>query len=174
MGLSPEEKRKIYEEEKARIEGKGNKEKKDNPGKDSSSTSLKPNTASLLCYIGFWVTGIIFLVIERKNKLVRFHAMHSLVIFGIINIIWGVASNLGGGWGLGVWGLGCGLGLGRGMGAFLGAQIIAATVVFIVAFVLWWVLWAVLMYKSYHGTPFRVGSFTNLAEKCLATLDGGK
>ena len=174
MELSPEEKRKIYEEEKARMEAAEKKgKKKDNPGKGSSSTSLKPNTASLLCYVGFWVTGIIFLIIERKNKLVRFHAMHSLVIFGILNIIWGIASNLGGGWGLGWWGVGCALGRGMGMG-ILGAQIIAATVIFIVAFVLWWVLWAVLMYKSYHGTPFRIGSLTNLAEKCLAKLDAGK
>ena len=155
------------------METSSDKKKKDNPGKGGgSSTSLKPNTAGLLCYVGFWVTGIIFLFIEKKNKLIRFHAMQSLVAFGILNIIWGIASNLGGG--LGWWGVGCGLGRGLGLGAFWGPQIIAAMVIFVIFFVLWWVLWAVGMYKAYHGTPFRIPVFTNLAEKCLAKLDAGK
>jgi uncharacterized membrane protein len=159
MGLSPEEKKKVYEEEKARLEA----EKKDKgKEKGASTTNLKPNVAGLLCYVGFWVTGIIFLFIERKNRLIRFHAMQSLVTFGILNIIWGIANNLRG-WGW-VWG----------WGGFYGPQYIAATVVFIIFFVLWWVLWAVLMYKAYHEKPYRVPIFGNLAEKCLAKLDAGK
>lgn len=128
--------------------------------------SLKPNTAGLLCYVGFWVTGIIFLFIEKKNKLIRFHAMQSLVAFGILNIIWGIALNVGG-IGIGFWGLGWGLG-------FWGPQYIAAFVIFIIFFVLWWVLWAVGMYKAYHGRPYRIPVFGGLAEKCLAKLDAGK
>jgi uncharacterized membrane protein len=163
MNLSPEERKKIYEEEKNRLEKEGKAKKtKDNPG--GSSTSLKPNTASMLCYLGFWVTGIVFLIIEKKNKLVRYHAMHSLVTFGILNIIWGIASSAGG-WGWGLWGLRWG---------FMNPVIIAATVIFTVAFILWWVLWGVALYKSYHGTPFRYGSFSDLAEKCLAKLDANK
>jgi uncharacterized membrane protein len=127
--------------------------------------SLKPNTAGLLCYLGFWVTGIVFLVIEKKNKLVRFHAMQSLVTFGIINIIWGIA-NFSAGWGLG-WGWRLGLG-------FWGPGVIAAFVIFVIFFVLWWVLWAVGMYKAYHEQPYRIPVFGGLAEKCLAKLDAGK
>ena len=166
MGLSPEEKRRIYEEEKARIEAQEKKKTGKEKAKGESTTNLKSNVAGLLCYLGFWVTGIIFLFIERKNRLVRFHAMQSLVTFGILNIIWGIA-NFVRGWGLS-WGLGWGL------GGFWGPQYIAATVIFVVAFVLWWVLWAVLMYKAYHGTPFRIGAFSTLAENCLAKLDAGK
>jgi uncharacterized membrane protein len=128
--------------------------------------SLKPNTAGLLCYVGFWVTGIIFLFIEKKNKLIRFHAMQSLVTFGIIHIIWGIALSVGG-IGIGFWGLGWGLG-------FWGPQYIAATAIFIIFFVLWWVLWAVGMYKAYHERPYRIPVFGGLAEKCLAKLDAGK
>ena len=162
MDLTPEEKKKIYEEEKARMEDSEKSGKKNNPGKGGSSTNLKPSTAGLLCYLGFWVTGIIFLVIEKKNKLIRFHAMQALVTFGILNIIWGIANNLRG-WGL-YWS----------PAAFWGPQYIAATVIFIIFFVLWWVLWAIGMYKAYHGQPFRIPVFTNLAEVCLAKLDGGK
>ena len=88
MKLSPEERREIYEEEKARLESEEKVEVKKETG---SSTSLKPNVAGLLCYLGVWVTGIIFLIIERKNKLVRFHAMQSLVTFGILHIVIAIA-----------------------------------------------------------------------------------
>jgi uncharacterized membrane protein len=135
------------------------KKKEDTKG---SSLNIKPNTEGLLCYVGFWVTGIIFLIIEKKNKQVRFHAMQSLVTFGILNIIWGIA-NVFRGFGL-FWGL----------GGFWGPEYIAATVIFVIFFVLWWVLWAVGMYKAYHGTPFQIPVFTNIAEKCLATLDAKK
>ena len=81
MKLSAEEKRKIYEEERARLESREGMEAKQDSG---PSTSLKPNVAGLLCYLGAWVSGIIFLIIERKNRVVRFHAMQSLITFGIL------------------------------------------------------------------------------------------
>ncbi len=167
MGLSPEERRRIYEEEKARIEAEEQRGKGKQKMKGASTTSLMPNVAGLLCYLGFWVTGIIFLLIERRNRLVRFHAMQSLVTFGILNIIWGIALEVGGMsplWGWGWWG----------WGGFFNPVSIAATVVFIIFFVLWWVLWGVLMYKTYHGQPYRVPIFSDLAERCLAKLDAKK
>ena len=164
MGLSPEEKKRIYEEEKARIEAQEKKKTGKQKAKGESTTNLKPNVAGLLCYLGFWVTGIVFLFIERKNRLVRFHAMQSLVTFGILNIIWGIANSFSG------WGLAWGWGI-RG---FWGPGYIAALAIFIIFFVLWWVLWAVGMYKAYHGTPYRIPIFSGLAEKCLAKLDAGR
>ena len=83
MELSPEEKRKIYEEEKARIEA----ERRQRVTGGHSSTGLEPNTAGLLCYLGFWITGIIFLVIEQENRFVRFHALQSIVAFGGLAIV---------------------------------------------------------------------------------------
>ncbi len=42
---------------------------------------LDENIVAALSYLGFWITGIIFLLIEPDNKFVRFHAMQSLLIF---------------------------------------------------------------------------------------------
>jgi hypothetical protein len=46
-------------------------------GADTSETALgtTQNIAGLLTYILFWGTGIVFLLIEKDNKFVRFHAM---------------------------------------------------------------------------------------------------
>ena len=52
-----------------------------------SSTGLKANVAALICYFGWWVTGLIFLIIEKKSTFVKFHAAQSLVVFGIISIL---------------------------------------------------------------------------------------
>ena len=81
--LLPEERRKIYEEEKARIEA----EQKQRTTEGGSTTGLEPNVAGLLCYLGGWITGIVFLVIEQKNKFVRFHALQSIVTFGALTIV---------------------------------------------------------------------------------------
>jgi len=86
MELTPEERRKIYEEEKARIEVEEKTEKERRETEDSTSTGLKPTTAALLCYLGVWVSGIIFFLIETKNKFVRFHAAQSIVAFGTIMV----------------------------------------------------------------------------------------
>ncbi|MCE2390019.1 MAG: DUF4870 domain-containing protein [Proteobacteria bacterium] len=48
---------------------------------DKSSTGLDANLAGLLCYFGFFVTGIAFLVLEKKSSFVRFHAMQSTFVF---------------------------------------------------------------------------------------------
>lgn len=41
----------------------------------------------VLCYVGFWVTGIIFLLVEQKNSNVRRHAMQSLIIFSVMSVL---------------------------------------------------------------------------------------
>jgi len=172
MGLSPEEKKRIYEEEKARIEA----EKQAAEGE--STTKLATNKAGFLCYVGLWVTGIIFLIIEKKNKLVRFHAMQSLVVFGILDIIWGIAwSQAGWGfWGWGYWGgFYAGRSLYPGLG-IVGSVAIAAFVIFVIFFAIRWILWAILMYRTYHGRLYKVGLFGlgNFAEGMLAKLDATK
>ncbi len=52
-----------------------------------STTSLEPNVAGLLCYLAAWITGLIFILIEKENKFVRFHAMQSIVTFGAIFVV---------------------------------------------------------------------------------------
>ncbi len=52
----------------------------------STQTNLSENVAGLLCYVLGWITGLIFLLID-KRPFVRFHAAQSLVTFGALNII---------------------------------------------------------------------------------------
>lgn len=51
MQLSPEERLRIYEEEKARIEN----EHKQRMNTGGSTTGLEPIVAGLLCYLGGWI-----------------------------------------------------------------------------------------------------------------------
>ncbi|MCE9624247.1 MAG: DUF4870 domain-containing protein [Deltaproteobacteria bacterium] len=46
----------------------------------SGGTGLAPNVASLLCYLCTWVTGLIFILIEKDNKDVKFHAWQALFL----------------------------------------------------------------------------------------------
>ena len=46
---------------------------------------MEENVAGLLCYLGGWITGLIFLVID-KRPFVRFHAAQSIVVFGALHI----------------------------------------------------------------------------------------
>jgi uncharacterized membrane protein len=86
MKLSPEEKKRIYEEEKARIEAREKIEQEKRTAQADTSTGLSPNTAGLLCYVGIWISGIIFFVLEQKNRFVRFHAAQSIVVFGTLTV----------------------------------------------------------------------------------------
>jgi uncharacterized membrane protein len=133
MSLTPEERRRIYEEEKARLEAeKAQREQ----AQGTSLTGLKQNVASMLCYLGLWVTGIIFLVLEKQNRVVRFHAAQSLMVFGFLSVtsfILGFIPVAGGA-------ISTGIGL----------------VIFI--------LWIVLMVKAYQGEVYHLPVAGDIAE----------
>ncbi len=59
-----------------------------------SSTGLSANLAGLLCYALGWVTGIVFVVLEKKSTFVRFHAWQSIVTFGFLFLAWLVLSRM--------------------------------------------------------------------------------
>ncbi len=128
MSLSPEERRKIYEEEKARIEAREHLERERKNASSETSTGLMPNVASLLCYVGGWISGIIFFVLEQKNEDVRFHAAQSIIVFGTLSIA---------GWILGLIPI-----FGNAFSAIIG--IIAV------------ILWVILMVKAYGGERYRI------------------
>ena len=55
-----------------------------------SSTGLDENTAALLSYLFGWVSGLIFFLIEKDSRLVRFHAMQSILLnvsFGVVAVV---------------------------------------------------------------------------------------
>ncbi|WP_027962988.1 DUF4870 domain-containing protein [Halalkalibacillus halophilus] len=53
----------------------------------NSSTGLTENVAGALTYLLGFITGIIFLVIEKENHFVRFHAFQSIFISAVLLII---------------------------------------------------------------------------------------
>lgn len=57
------------------------------PEEKKTSSGLPRNMAAVLCYVGIWVTGLIFLLLEKEDKFVRFHAMQSLVVFGALTVL---------------------------------------------------------------------------------------
>ncbi len=102
-----------------------------------TSTGLEENVAGLLCYVLGWVSGLVFLLIEKENKFVRFHAMQSIVVFGILSIA------------LIIFGF---------------IPIIGLIIVWIL-WILGLVLWIVLMIRAYQGAIYKVPFAGNLAQK---------
>ncbi len=55
-----------------------------------TSMGMQPNVAAGLSYVLGWITGIVFFLMEKQNRFVRFHAMQSILFFGgltVLNII---------------------------------------------------------------------------------------
>jgi len=112
---------------------------------DSSITDIKPNVAGLLCYVVGWITGIVFLVLEQKNKFVRFHAMQSIVTFGMLTIASALLSWI------------------PFVGVFFGAVI----------GILIFILWIVLMIKAYQGELYELPVAGNIAKGLLLAMGNG-
>jgi len=55
--------------------------------KDKSSTGLDENVAGFLCYLLGFITGIVFLVVEKKSSFVKFHAKQSTITFLALLVI---------------------------------------------------------------------------------------
>ena len=107
------------------------------PGLGGTDTGIKPNVAALLSYVLGFVTGLIFILIEKNNRFVRFHAMQSIVTFGFIFIAQWILSFI----------------------PVLG--ILASGLLSMLAVV----LWVILMVKAYQGESFKLPVIGELAEK---------
>jgi len=102
-----------------------------------TSTGLDENIAALLSYVAWWVSGIVFLLLEQDNKFIKFHAIQSIVVFGAVTlaaVVFGFVPVIG---------------------AFLSWIIWALGVA----------LWVVLMVKAYQGARYRLPVAGDLAEK---------
>ncbi len=55
-----------------------------------TSLGMRTRTAGWLCYLFGWVTGLIFFLLEKQNRFVRFHAMQSILFFGGMSILEGI------------------------------------------------------------------------------------
>jgi uncharacterized membrane protein len=66
--------------------------------KEQSSTGLDENVAGFFCYLLGFITGIVFLVVEKKSSFVKFHAMQSTITFlglFVISMILGMIPIIG-------------------------------------------------------------------------------
>jgi uncharacterized membrane protein len=63
--------------------------------KSESSTGMSANVAGLLCYVGGvippiplgWISGLVFLTIEKKSTFVKFHAWQAIIVFGVLGVL---------------------------------------------------------------------------------------
>lgn len=54
----------------------------------SSSTGLAPNVAGALSYVFGIITGVLFLILEKRDSFVRFHAAQSIVVSVAVIAAW--------------------------------------------------------------------------------------
>ncbi len=55
---------------------------------DFGSHEINSRFAAFLSYTSFWLTGLLFLLFEHRNRFVRFHALQSLLFFGGVNVLY--------------------------------------------------------------------------------------
>ncbi len=102
-----------------------------------TSLGMEANVAGLLSYLLGFITGIIFYVLEKENKFVRFHAMQSIVVFGALFILMAVA------------------------GVIPGIGIVLVNLLGILNII----LWVILMVKAYQGEYFNIPVASDIARK---------
>ena len=105
--------------------------------KGKTSMGMEQNLEGLLCYVLGWVTGIVFLVMEKDNKFVRFHAVQSIVVFGAFTVVAIILSFIPI--------IGWIINLILGLAAFI--------------------LWIILMMKAYQGSMYKLPVAVDIAEK---------
>ena len=106
----------------------------------AGNTGLPKNLAGALCYSLGWLTGLIFLLLE-KDKGIRFHALQSIVVFGGLMVAQLV----------------------------LGATVILEPVGRLVP-VVGFILWLVLIYKTYNGEKYLVPVVGMWVEKQVSKM----
>jgi len=58
------------------------------PAQPRSSTGLDENLAAALSYVGGAVTGVLFLALEQRSAVVRFHARQSAITFLVLAVVY--------------------------------------------------------------------------------------
>jgi len=102
-----------------------------------TTLEIDENIEGALCYVLAFITGIVFLVLEKKSSFVKFHAMQSILTFFpilVINMILMWIPFFG-------WALSCLISLGS------------------------LILWLILMLKAYSGEKFKLPIVGDIAAK---------
>lgn len=77
----------------------------------NSGTGLDPNVAAVIAYLLGIIGGVVFILIEKENKFVRFAAMQSIILSIVWIAIWFILPFIIGAIAVGTGGLGVLLGL---------------------------------------------------------------
>ena len=109
------------------------------PPSSGNTLKLDPNLAAALSYLGGVLSGIVFLILEKQNRYVRFHAMQSTITFLLVHVF-----------DLMLMGLGV-------IGWMLNVPFILSVVV----------LWAFLMFKAMNGVQYKLPYVGDWAEQHL-------
>ncbi|MDP8262334.1 MAG: hypothetical protein P9M13_03410 [Candidatus Ancaeobacter aquaticus] len=94
------------------------------------------NIEGLLCYFLTFVSAVFFLLVEKENKFVRFHAMQSLVTFVGISILVAITT-------------------------IIPILIPIALIIMVVSTI----LWLVLMFAAFSGKKFKLPFIGEYCEK---------
>lgn len=118
------------------------------PSDEPTSLGLDPRTAAAMAYLAWWVTGLIVLALERQNRFVRFHAMQSTLVLGVLSLLGGA-----------LW-----------LASFASLVVTAWAFVFLMrlaqlAWLLGLTVWAVCLYQAASGRWFRLPVFGEMAER---------
>lgn len=117
----------------------------------ATSTGVEPRLSALLCYTAWWLSALVFLVIERQHRGVRFHAAQSLLLFGGLSVAIAALSALSVAM------------LVVSAGAFQAARLLVYLV---------WIgavgIWLVLMLRTFKGETWRVPFIADYADRIAA------
>ena len=111
-----------------------------------TSLGLEENFEAVLCYLFFWVSGLIFYFVEDKNKFIRFHALQSVLVFLPLMIL---AWIFGGFFGV--------VGYGPAYSFFYWISVFFWVLVVI--------MWIILMAKAYQMQMYKLPVVGDIAEK---------
>ncbi|MFN2515869.1 MAG: DUF4870 domain-containing protein [Pyrinomonadaceae bacterium] len=124
---------------------------------------MDPKIAAAISYI--WIVGLIFFLLEKENKFVRFHAMQS-ILFGIANSVIMVVLVILATILTVVFGIG---------GAMVGGGV--STLVSLFVWLIWLLFWLIAMamfvglifaaVKAYQGQKFKLPVIGNMAENIV-------
>jgi len=111
---------------------------------------LQENVAGLLCYVLGWLTGIVFLLID-KRPFVRFHAAQSIVVFGALFVLRMILifAFVGGGY-YGFWAI--------------------HALISVVLSIITLAAWIILMVMAYQGKQFEVPLAAGLARSIAGSV----
>ncbi len=124
-----------------------------------STTGLTPSIAAGLACLGGFVTGILFLVLEKKNAFVRFWAMQSIIFTGAIFVLLMVLTVVSA-----VFGVVPVIGV---------IFVFVLWVIFSLAYLAALVVWIIMMIKAFTGKEWRMPWIAGIAEQQLARLPKG-